>query len=380
MYILMIARGYPTKAYPQWGCFEKDQAEALQRNGNKVVVVSIDSRFLWRFRRVGVSHFEVNGVVYYNSFWIPGKILSLIGGVKLSMRFKELQLDLLYKKILSKYGKPDVVYGQFFGNTAMGVFLKKKYHIPLVGIEHAARFNQDKLDSYTKRFATYAYENVDALIAVSKTLKDRLYYHFHKYAFVVHNLVDSCFENAKVNENKERTFQFVSTATLEYRKGFDVLIKAFGILKNDNARLVIIGDGPEKSNLHKLISDCNLEDKVFLVGQKTKQEIVNILCESNAFVLPSRSENFSVAVLEALAVGLPVVATICGGIRECINERNGILVPVEDVDALSVALKEMYFDYSHFDSEYIVADYENRFSSSVIAKQLTNIFETVIAK
>lgn len=376
----MIARGYPTKAYPQWGCFEKDQAEALLRNGNKVVVVSVDSRFLWRFRKIGITHFEKNGVVYYNSFWIPGKILSLIGGIKLSMRFKELQLDLLYRKILSKYGKPDVVYGQFFGNTAMGVFLKKKYHIPLVGIEHVARFNQDKLDSYTKRFATYAYENVDALIAVSETLKDRLYYHFHKNAFVVHNLVDSCFENAKVNGNKERTFQFVSTATLEYRKGFDVLIKAFVILKDDNARLVIIGDGPEKSSLQKLISDCNLEDKVFLVGQKTKQEIVNILCESNAFVLPSRSENFSVAVLEALAVGLPVVATICGGIRECINERNGILVPVEDVDALSVALKEMYFDYSHFDSDYIVADYENRFSSSVIAKQLTNIFETVIAK
>lgn len=376
----MIARGYPTEAYPQWGCFEKDQAEALQRNGNKVIVISVDSRFLWKYRRIGITSFECNGVVYYNSFWLPGKILSFIGGLNLSLRFKEWQFDMLFKKVINKYGKPDVIYGHFFANMVIGVFLKNKYQIPLVGIEHAARFNQDKLDNYTKKLATYAYENVDALIAVSKTLRDRLYYHFHKKAFVVHNLVDMRFENMKAKIERENGFQFVSTATLEYRKGFDLLIKAFSILKNENAQLLIIGDGPERCNLQNLISDYALEEKVVLVGKKNKQEIVNILCESNAFVLPSRSENFSVAVLEALAVGLPVVATLCGGIRECINEKNGLLVPVEDVEALANALREMYLNYSNFDSDYIVKDYQKRFSSSVIAKQLTDIFETVISK
>ena len=62
----MIARGYPTPKDPQWGCFEQDQAEALQRYGHRVVVVSVDSRFLWRVRKIGTTIYNKNGVVYYN--------------------------------------------------------------------------------------------------------------------------------------------------------------------------------------------------------------------------------------------------------------------------------------------------------------------------
>ena len=51
----MIARGYPTPKEPQWGCFEQDQAEALQRYGHRVVVASVDSRFLWRMRKINTS-------------------------------------------------------------------------------------------------------------------------------------------------------------------------------------------------------------------------------------------------------------------------------------------------------------------------------------
>ena len=62
MYILMIARGYPTKEDPQWGCFEQDQAEALCNNGNKVVVLSVDNRFLWRKRKIGITHYRKAGI------------------------------------------------------------------------------------------------------------------------------------------------------------------------------------------------------------------------------------------------------------------------------------------------------------------------------
>ena len=73
----MISRGIPTKEYPQWGCFEQDQAESLQKVGHKVIVVSVDSRFLLRWRSIGITHKSINGVDYYNSFWIPGSITNL---------------------------------------------------------------------------------------------------------------------------------------------------------------------------------------------------------------------------------------------------------------------------------------------------------------
>lgn len=382
MYILMISRGYPTVKEPQWGCFEQDQAEALQRYGHKVVVVSVDSRFICRFRKIGISKKVKNGVVYFNSFWIPGKLVSMLCGTGVSQWVRRRQLEKMFGMIVSQYGKPDLIYGQFFFNTYLGIFLKKKYGIPLVGIEHAGRFNQDRLDPYTLNLATYAYNYVDAVIAVSETLKARLKYHFKKDALVVHNLVSSVFENAirKVAVNKN--FQFVSTGSLVYGKGFDILINAFAAsgLADQRVKILIIGGGEEREKLQRQISSHHLDENIILVGQKSKDEIVKILCESHAFILPSRSENFSVAVLEALSVGLPVIATICGGIKECINDKNGILVPVEDTQALCAALKEMWQNYLKYDMNYIMTDYQNRFSSSVIAKQLTEIFETVISQ
>lgn len=382
MNILMIARGYPTPKEPQWGCFEQDQAEALQRYGHRVVVVSVDSRFLWRMRKIGTTIYNKNGVVYYNLFWVPVAIVNLLGGRRLSLYIRQLQLLRLYKMIIAKYGKPDVVYGHFFANTAMGVVLKQKFGLPLVGIEHAARFNDDILDKHTKELSNLAYANADAMIAVSESLRQRLYFHFHKESFVVHNLVAYEFEKREHKGVSSDVFQFVSTGTLEHRKGFDLLISAFfkTQLWRKNVRLLIIGGGDEEEILHKMIEKVGLSEKIQLVGRKTRAEIADILCASHAFVLASRSENFSVAVLEALSVGLPVIATICGGIKECINERNGLLVPVEDVDALTKALVEMYENYSRYDTDYIVSDYQNRFSSAVIAHQLTKIFEEVIRK
>jgi len=83
--------------------------------------------------------------------------------------------------------------GNSFLNTAIAVCLQKKYGIPLIGIEHAGRFNADKLDPITRKMAFYAYSNAEEIITVSQTLKQRILYHFERDSFVVHNLVNSIF-------------------------------------------------------------------------------------------------------------------------------------------------------------------------------------------
>lgn len=377
----MISRGYPTKKEPQWGCFEQDQAEALCNNGHKVVVLSVDSRFLWRIRKIGITHYFKNGINYYNSFWIPGIITNNISH-KLNLFVKEKQIMRLYKLVEKVYGKPDVIYGQFFFNTAIAVCLQKKYDIPLVGIEHAERFNADKLESITRKMASYAYSNAEEIVTVSQTLRQRILYHFKRDSIVVHNLVNGIFFQVKRNKKKTDTFCFSSVGSLVYRKGFDLLIDAFSIMYkvNRKVRLMIIGEGEEREKLQNRIDQLGLSDNIFLVGRKNKNEIIRILNDSSAFILPSRSENFSVSVLEALAVGLPVIATLCGGIKECINDDNGLLVPVEDVNALSDAMKVMYCTIDKYDNHKIAQDCLNRFSPSVIASQLTEVFENTIRK
>ena len=107
---------------------------------------------------------------------------------------------------------------------------------------------------------------------------------------------------------------------------------------------------------------------------------MQILQHSDIFILPSRGENFSVAVLEALACGMPVIASICGGIRECIDSKNGLLFPVNDTYALAKSIQKMVKDINKYDRKAIAEDCQARFSSEVIAKQLIQIFEDTIKK
>ncbi len=376
----MISRGIPTPKESQWGCFEQDQAEALQKVGHKVVVVSVDSRFMLRWRKLGITYTHKNGVDYFNSFWIPGSITDLVSN-RFNLSIKERQLDRIYKKIERIHGKPDIIYGQFFFNTVLGVFLKKKYGIPLVGIEHAARFNAENLDPITKERAMTAYTNTDRIITVCETLRQRIRYHFGQDSNVVHNLVNSLFFKLD-NVSKDETdyIQFVSTGSLIHRKGFDVLIKSISSINvhGKKVKFLIIGEGKEKSNLQKLIDSLQLNEFVYLLGQKTKAEIVKILSQSDSFILPSRSENFSVAILEALAMGLPVIATDCGGVKECINEDNGLLVPVDDVKLLANAILFMMDNFTSYNRNVIIEDCKSRFSPQAVALKLTKIFQEVV--
>ena len=113
---------------------------------------------------------------------------------------------------------------------------------------------------------------------------------------------------------------------------------------------------------------------------KSKAEIVEILQNSHFFVLPSLSETFGVVYIEALACGLPVVSTDCGGPRDIVTPQNGLLIPCENEVALEHALLHMLQHYTQYDRKSIAEDCQARFSPKVIAEQLTQIFENTIKK
>lgn len=380
MFILLVSRGVPSPKDPQWGCFEKDQAEALTALGHKVVVVSVDGRFRWYYRKLGISKTKINNIEYFDSFFIPFKFLRILGGWRFAYWVESIQLELLYRQIVQLYGKPDVVYAHYLGNSYISLRLKQKYCIPMVAIEHWSEVGKDNLKPYVRGLGTVVYNNVDKLIVVSESLKRRIEQHFKVDSLVIHNMIGREFAASRNSNVILGKMQFVATGSLIYGKGFDLLIAAFAklMLPMNEWELCIIGNGKEKNSLQKQIHSAKLEGNIRLVGRKNKVEIANILSQSNIFVLPSRGENFSVAVLEALACGLPVIASICGGIRECIEDFNGLLFPVDDVDALADAIKYMFEHYDQYDRKRIAEDCKNRFSPKVIAQQLTHVFEQTI--
>ncbi len=377
MYILLISRGIPSDNDPQWGCFERDQALALHKAGHKVVVLSIDSRAKFYSTKLGISHKIIDGVDFYNLSCFPNVIFRPIA-YRIMLFLISWQLDYLYKRMQKTHGTPDLIYSHYLLNSYAALRLKKKYNLPLVAIEHWSEVNKDILKSYVKYSGDKVYSIADKVIAVSDSLKSMLNKHFHVDALVVHNLVGEGFDYNPTSQRS--TFNFVTVGSLFHVKGYDILIDAFAKIAsvNNNFRLTIVGDGNQRPLLQQLITKHNLQSKVSLVGRKSRAEVADILLNSDVYVSSSRNENFSVSVLEALSIGLPVVATICGGIRECINDSNGLLVPTENVDLLSDAMLKISQNISNYNRESIAHDFENRFSTTSIVNKLVSIFETTI--
>lgn len=130
------------------------------------------------------------------------------------------------------------------------------------------------------------------------------------------------------------------------QKGFDVLIHAFALVAPECGQLLlaIAGEGPAANSLRELVAELQLEDRVLFLGHV--KELQALMMQAEGFILSSRYEGFPNVLLEALASGLPVVATDCpSGPREILRDGEfGLLVPCEDPTALAEALRRLIND------------------------------------
>ncbi len=136
----------------------------------------------------------------------------------------------------------------------------------------------------------------------------------------------------------------VSVGRLVPWKGFRMLIKIMPqILKEFQfARLVILGDGPEKQTLVSMVKHMKLENKVYLVGSKSKADLATYLAAADIFVLNTGYEGFSHQLVEAMALGVPVVTTDVGGNKELVQQgKNGFMVKYNDEFNLIEALRSL---------------------------------------
>ena len=142
----------------------------------------------------------------------------------------------------------------------------------------------------------------------------------------------------------EGPFRLLSIGRLHWKKGFDDSIRAVAALRKRGIAVEyrIAGEGPEREKLMFMIHELGCEDSVSLVGSLGQPEIKELLGWADALLLPSLSEGISNAVLEAMAAGLPVVSTRCGGMAEVVEDGvNGILVEVGDTRAMCDHLAEL---------------------------------------
>jgi L-malate glycosyltransferase len=190
-----------------------------------------------------------------------------------------------------------------------------------------------------------AYTCAHAVVANSRAAADRLRLEHvpRRKVVVIPNGLDADRFVARAPRARLRTI--VMVANLRAEKGHDVLIEAaVEVLRRfPDARIELVGDGPLRDALRTRAAERGVADAVTFAGQR--DDIAARLAAADLFVLPSRSEAFPNAVLEAMAAGLPIVASGVGGILELIDDgRTGLLVPPGERDPLADALCRLIAD------------------------------------
>lgn len=250
--------------------------------------------------------------------------------------------------------RPDVVHAVMYQAIQLARLAKKKTSVPFKLIT-SPRVNYRSRSWPTLLVDRWLKDRDDLLIAECEAsrrfLLQRLGYKPGK-VITVRNGVDLAgWPASKIDRQKMRLELRLGASDvlvgavgrLDEQKGFATLIAAMARLKGAPVKCAVIGDGPERKRLEALIRKNELEKSVWLLGERA--EIPSWLSAFDVYCLPSLWEGLPNALLEAMALGLPVVASDVDGVPEAVTDgKDGALVPPSDPAALARALKALAAD------------------------------------
>lgn len=217
--------------------------------------------------------------------------------------------------------KPDIVHTAAAEANFHGIIAAKLAGVKTIVAEEIGFPNHS---SKARIIFRQLYKMADKVIGVSKSVKDFLVEIKEIKAEngeVIYNPVSKSKEIAREPQDN---FTIVSVGRLEVVKNQQLLVHAFSELKDQSAKLILVGDGRERKNLENLIQQLQLAHRVIITGFVSDPEIY--LAKADLFVLPSLSEGFGIALVEAMHMGIPCLGSNVGGIPEFVeNGKNGWL-------------------------------------------------------
>lgn len=226
---------------------------------------------------------------------------------------------------------------------AQKMLLEEGIYVPIVTTLHGTDITLVGNHPFYKPAVTFSINKSDAVTTVSQSLKEdtlRLF-NIKKEINVVANFIDisrfnhdftDC-QRAMMATEDEKIITHISNMR-EVKRIPDVIKVFYNIQKEIPAKLMMVGEGPEREPAERLCEELGIADKVVFFGNSN--EIDRILCFSDLFLLPSKTESFGLSALEAMASGVPVISSNTGGIPEVNKEGfSGFLSEVGDVEDMS---------------------------------------------
>jgi glycosyltransferase involved in cell wall biosynthesis len=375
--ILFITAWYPTKENPVNGVFVREHAKAVSLSGDEVVIIH-NERSKNRLKRIYlVSDCMEEGIrtirISYSSLFVrPVNFFLYVWGI--------LGIS---KKLMESGFRPEVIHAHIFSAGVPAVILGKLSRIPVVITEHWHGFPQKKLKWTDKIMAKFAMNNAQWILPVSQGLQQGIEaYGINGRFQVVPNVVDPLlFHPIQRDPEQGRQKKILFVGLLVPVKGMPYLFQALARLRQqrDDWQVDIVGDGPSRTEYEHLAQQLGLVQKLTFHGMKSKQEVAEFMRRADLLVLPSLWENLPCVLIEAMASGLPVIATLTGGIPEIFHEELGILVPPGDTDRLCSALFRIMGSLDQFDRGKI-AQRALSYRPEAVGKLIHSIYQDCVER
>jgi glycosyltransferase involved in cell wall biosynthesis len=362
--ICIVSSWLPSKKRPNLGSFVYNFVENLGRSGLKVSVIS-------PFQGDDESITQNDLMTIY----------------RVNARFPLFSFIDLINKI-----RPDIIHvhaPNFFSCNAIPAAKLRK--IPIIATVHRAEI--DKVGKLVFFFRKHALARFNKIIAVSDYTKslalkagveaskiniiyntcDEKFFFYRKDKYSLRKKLDL--------ESNDRIILFVGN--LIRRKGVSCLVESLNILfkRLPDFLAIIVGEGQELETLRSMVNGFALSDRVKFYGRITKETLSELYCAADVFVLPSISEGHSVALLEAMASGLPIVASDVEGNKESLEEGvNGFLFKTGSSEELAEKLEIILTDQKlkQFMSVKSSEAYISKFSTNSQINDHLKIYESLI--
>ncbi|MEY2707767.1 MAG: N-acetyl-alpha-D-glucosaminyl L-malate synthase BshA [Bacteroidota bacterium] len=321
---------YPT--FGGSGVLATELGKALANKGYEVHYISYNQPARLDFFSENVFYHEVNIAKYPLFEYAPyetalaGKMVDIV---------QSAHLDVLHVHYAIPHASAALLAKQ--------ILAQKGIHIPVVTTLHGTDITLVGREVTYEHVVSWSINQSDAVTAVSNKLKEETLEHFDitREIDVIPNFIDFNRFNKKPREHFKQMIApngekiIIHTSNFRKVKRVEDVVAIFSrIIKEIPAKLLLIGDGPERSHIEKVCREHNTCDWVTFLGKQ--EAIEEILSIGDLFILPSESESFGLAALEAMACEVPVISTNAGGIPEVnIHGVTGFLSNIGDVDSMA---------------------------------------------
>jgi glycosyltransferase involved in cell wall biosynthesis len=376
MRVLFVTTNWPTEASPVDGTFVREHALAAATRC-EVAVVHLQ-------REAGRSGlYEIAPLaeplralrVRYRRHGRPLSYIAFAAGTAAALR-----------RLRREGFEPDVLHASSFLSAAAALGPARMLRKPLVYTEHWTIFipeNPGRLSPLQRRIARLALRRSDIVLPVSEDLRAALARLAPRARFrVVPNAVDEGLFHPSDAPRPDGPVRLLAVGLMDgERKGFDLLLEAAARLRavRDDFRLDMLGDGENRGTYESLSRGLGLDGVVTFHGLRPKAEVAEAMRRSDLFVLTSRYENNPCVAIEALASGVPVVATRVGGVPEVVPPDAGVLTEV-DPERIAAAIGDALDRLGEFDRGSIASRAHERYGRDHVGSELAEVYDECVSR